>query len=210
MKRGKFITFEGNEATGKTTQVRLLEERLLSEGYPICVVKEPGGTVVGDIVRDLFKDPVKGKGMCYETELLLMQASRAQLMYDVIKPALQNNKIVISDRFIDSTTVYQGFARGINQLAIDLTTELAVGSIKPDVTFVLQVPFQTVIKRINERKGLDRLEQEGKAFLLQVHEGFEILASLDPARIVNINGNRVVEEIHADIYNRVKKIYENS
>lgn len=201
--KGKFITFEGNEGAGKTTQVQLLAARLKEEGGQVILVREPGGTPLGERIRTIFKDPEFGGKMCAEAELFLLQASRAQLVREVILPYLSSGYTVIADRFYDSTLVYQGFVRGIEQSYIAMTTELATMYKKPDITFFLQLPLEVSLKRMGDRGGKDRLEQE-KGLVEKVYEGFNRLPAVDPARIITIDADRTIERIHHEIYSFIK------
>jgi dTMP kinase len=203
MFEGKFFTFEGNEGAGKTTQVKMLADRLIADGYKVKLVREPGGTPLGEAVRSVFKDPALGGKMCSEAELFLIQASRAQLCRDVILPYLTAGYAVIADRFTDSTLVYQGFVRGIDTAYITLTSELATMYKKPDQTFFLKLPLEVSMSRMANRGTKDRLEGE-EGFVEKVHNAFNRLPKLDPARIVTIDANRDVDTIHNEIYSYIK------
>jgi dTMP kinase len=179
--RGAFITFEGGEGSGKSTQIARLAERLEAAGVAYCVLREPGGTTVGELVRDLLLDP-KHTGLDDTTELLLYEACRAELVSDVIEPALEAGEVVICDRFYDSTTAYQGFGRGLPLEQIAELNAIATGGLVPDRTIVLDVEPKVGIRRAT-RKGTDRLESEGLAFHERVRDGFLAVAEQEPGRV---------------------------
>ncbi|MDR3686661.1 MAG: dTMP kinase [Coriobacteriia bacterium] len=179
--RGVFLTFEGGEGSGKSTQLRTLARRLEAAGLPVRVLREPGGTVVGEAVRALLLDP-EHTGLDATAELLLYEASRAQLVADVIEPALAAGEIVICDRFYDSTTAYQGYARGLSLERISELNLTATSGLMPDRTLVLDIDPVLGIQRAT-RHGADRLEGEGLAFHQAVREGFLAIAERHPARV---------------------------
>ena len=180
---GFFLSFEGNETAGKTTQAPLLCKSLEAEGFEVVSVREPGGTEIGEAVRSILKNPTY-KDMALATELLLFAACRAQVVKEVIEPALAAGKIVVADRFHDSTTVYQGIVREQPILALQAITEFACAKLVPDLTILLHVELETIHKRLAERGGkLDRFEQEGDEFLKKVRDGYEYLQLTTPARI---------------------------
>jgi dTMP kinase len=179
--RGAFITFEGGEGSGKSTQITRLAERLEVAGIPYCVLREPGGTAVGEIVRTLLLDP-KHTGLDDTTELLLYEACRAELVSDVIEPALESGEVVICDRFYDSTTAYQGFGRGLPLDQIAELNMIATDGLVPDRTIVLDVEPTLGIDRAT-RKGADRLEGESLAFHERVRDGFLAIAEQEPGRV---------------------------
>jgi dTMP kinase len=179
--RGAFITFEGGEGSGKSTQIARLAKRLSAVGLTVRVLREPGGTRVGEGVRALLLDPEHVE-LDPTAELLLYEASRAQLVADVIKPALAAGEIVLCDRFYDSTTAYQGFARGLPLDRIRELNEIATLGIKPDRTIVLDVEPAMGIQRAT-RYGTDRLEGESEAFHAAVRAGFLAIAAQEPDRV---------------------------
>jgi dTMP kinase len=190
MSRAPFITFEGSEGCGKSTQVKRLAARLESLGVPFLVTREPGGTPIGETIRDLLQFNAEAKGMTAETELLLFEASRAQLVREVIRPALERGVIVISDRFYDSTTVYQGAARKLDRAMVERMNAFAVGDCVPDVTFVLDVDLATAQSRMNKTaRPADRMEQQPNEFYEAVRAAYHELAKREPKRVVLINGN---------------------
>ena len=182
-----FITFEGGEGSGKSTQVARLARRLKTSGLPVLVVREPGGTRVGEGVRALLLDP-EHSGLDATAELLLYEASRAQLVADVIEPALEAGEIVICDRFYDSTTAYQGFARGLSLDRIRELNEIASLGIVPDRTVVLDIDPALGIQRAT-RQGTDRLEAESLAFHEAVRRGFLAIAAEEPGRVRVVDAN---------------------
>ncbi len=205
--RSFFITFEGSEGSGKTTQIDLLATRLEREGYDVVVTREPGGTAIGEEIRHLLKHAESGRGMCPESELLLFAASRAQLVREVILPALRNGKILICDRFLDSTTVYQGVARQLSQDPVSVINRFAVGEVLPALTLVLDVPAEIGLARIRHRpSGLpDRLEQENIDFYQRVREGYLLLARSLPERFHVVDGTLPTEQIADQIWHEFKR-----
>jgi len=183
--RGLFISFEGSEGCGKSTQIQRLAARLRALNREILLTREPGGTVIGEKIRHLLQHDEAGDAMCPETELLLFTASRAQLARELIAPALETGKTVIADRFLDSTTVYQGVARRINPESVAAINLFAVGTIMPDVTFVLDLDNTTARERMRQRGGTvpDRMENQPAAFYEAVRQGYQTLAANDPKRV---------------------------
>lgn len=196
MKRGIFITFEGPDRSGKTTQIQRLSEVLTQQGFSILVTREPGGTVIGEIIRDIVLDP-RYKEMDPITEALLYAASRAQHVAEIIKPALNEGKAVICDRFMDSSIAYQGYGRKIGD-PVRLVNEIAVAGLVPDLTYLLLVD-PTEGKRRMETGYQDRLELEQIEYHREVYQGYIKLAEQNPKRIRMIDGNRSIEEISQEI-----------
>jgi dTMP kinase len=183
MDKGYFISFEGNETAGKTTQAALLCEALQKDGFETVAVREPGGTGIGESIRSILKNPTYAE-MALPTELLLFAAARAQLVQEVIRPALAEGKIVVADRFHDSTTVYQGIVREQPILALQTITDFACHKLEPDLTLLLHVELDTIHKRLAQRGGqLDRFEQEGDPFFQKVRDGYQYLATVNARRI---------------------------
>jgi len=178
--KGKFITFEGSEGCGKSTQSRLLYEYLKRKGYRVIYVREPGGTKISEKIRKILLDPknLKMSGAC---ETLLYMAARAQIVTEVIRPALKNGKIVISDRFLDSTVVYQGYGLGMNIKTIKNIGEFATSGIKPDLTIFLDLAAQKGLERCGRVK--DRIELRPLSYHQRVRNGYLKLAHLEPKRI---------------------------
>jgi dTMP kinase len=179
--RGTFITFEGCEGSGKSTQIARLARRLEAAGVPVRVLREPGGTAVGEAVRALLLNP-DHDGLDATAELLLYEASRAQLVADVIEPALEAGELVLCDRFTDSTTAYQGFARGLSPERITDLNAIATSGLIPDRTIVLDIDPVVGIERAI-KLGADRLEGESRAFHEAVRRGFLAIAALEPGRV---------------------------
>ncbi len=204
MTKGVFITLEGNEGCGKSTQIQKLQEALVALGRTVTALREPGSTQVGNEIRRILKDP--GNTICSETELFLFQAARAQLVNDVIKPKLAAGDVVIADRFYDSTWVYQGWARGVNLLAIEFTNKLATTNVEVAKTFLLKVPLDVCTQRVHGRGNLDRFEQEGLPLLTKIDTGYVELAKTFPNRVEVIDGNRSPEEVHADLLAKTLKL----
>ncbi|MDI3472615.1 MAG: dTMP kinase [Thermotogaceae bacterium] len=194
-----FISFEGIDASGKSTQINLLCEFLKKKEIDFLVVREPGGTSIGEKVREILLSPESH--MFPETEFLLYAASRAQLVREKILPALKDKKFVIADRFADSSVAYQGFGRGIGIDKIDSINNFATLNIVPDITFIIDIPVEVSLQRKAEKR--DRIELEKREFIEKVREGYHVL-SKDP-RFVLIDGNRDIMEVHHDIVNILKE-----
>src|SRR5437660_12899809 len=196
-----FITFEGSEGCGKTTQVQRLAARLERCGIPYVVTREPGGTPIGETIRELLQFAPHNSAMTAETELLLFEASRSQLVRETIKPALERGTCVIADRFFDSTTVYQGAARKLDRQMIERLNTFAVGDCLPDITFVLDVDAATAMSRMQHApRKADRMEQQAAEFYERVRERRREIAARDPGRIMLIDGSRDADEIENEIW----------
>ena len=204
MPRLPFITFEGSEGCGKSTQVTRLAARLAKAGVPLLVTREPGGTGIGEKIRDLLQFAPESVAMTPETELLLFEASRSQLVREVIQPALDRGAVVISDRFADSTTVYQGVARRLSQEMVGHLNAFAVGNCWPDLTFLLDVDVETararMLRRVRPAAGIDRMEQEPLKFYEAVCLAYRQLAAREPYRICMLDGMRSPDEIEREIW----------
>lgn len=201
-----FISFEGIDCSGKTTQAKLLMEKLQSQGHNVLFLREPGGTIISEKIRDILLDK-KNLKMTQITELLLFSASRAQLVNEVIKPALQQKKIVISDRYVDSTTVYQGYGRGLTLGAVKTINRVATTDVMPKKTFFIDITIQEMLNRRKTGKAdIDRMEMSGEDFFHRVREGYHTLAKEDPERFVVINGKQSVETIHEEIWKVIEEI----
>ena len=200
-RRLPFITFEGSEGCGKSTQVRRLAARLEKLGVPHIVTREPGGTPIGESIRDLLQFAPHNSAMTSETELLLFEASRSQLVHEIVKPALDRGECVISDRFFDSTTVYQGAARKLAQKTVQLLNQFAVGDCVPDISFVLDVDTKTARSRMTGPRRRDRMEQQPDDFYDRVRRGYQELAACESKRVVMIDGSRAPDEIEDEIWN---------
>jgi dTMP kinase len=193
---GLFVTFEGIDRSGKTTQARLLCEAL---GTAALGVREPGGTPAGERVRELLKDAAVPLGP--EAEALLFAAARAELVERVIRPALEDGRVVISDRFLDSSLAYQGGARGLGMDEVEAINRFATSGLVPDLTFLLELDAETAARRAGER---DRFEDEGAALQRAVLEAYERLVAADPARWRRLDATRSPEEVHADVLAEVE------
>jgi dTMP kinase len=200
-----FITFEGIEGSGKSTQMRLLIPVLESKGYECVPTREPGATRIGEKIRAILLD-ANHTTLLPITELLLYEADRAQHVREVIEPALAANKVVVSDRFFDATTVYQGYARGYDLKLIEHMHGMVLGHLKPDLTIILDLPVELGLKRAwkrirNQDAGPreDRFEQETLAFHEKVRKGYLTLATLEPERFRVIDASRDPEAVHDDI-----------
>ena len=202
-----FVSFEGSEGSGKSTQIDLLAARLEAAGYEAVVTREPGGTDIGEEIRHLLKHSKKGQAMCPEAELLLFAASRAQLVREVIIPALLAGKIILCDRFLDSTTVYQGVARKLSTEAVAGINRFAVGEIMPALTVVLDLPAEVGLARARRRPSAqpDRMEQEALEFYQRVREGYLTLAKARPERFLVIDGTLPSEQISELIWNEFQR-----
>ncbi len=195
---GVFVTFEGPDGAGKTTQVRLLAEALRQRGHEVVVTREPGGTRISDKIREMILDP-SHQEMCDVTEILLYAASRAQHVREIILPSVNDGKIVLCDRFVDASIAYQGFGLGFPLEHIRAINQVATGGLVPDRTYLLDIPVTEGKARLAARAGLDRIEQKGAAYHERVRAGFLQLAAEHPKRIRVIDANRPLEQIGAEI-----------
>ena len=195
-----FITFEGSEGCGKSTQVKRLAGRLDKLGIPFVLTREPGGTAIGESIRELLQFAPQSAAMRPETEVLLFEASRSQLVREVIRPALDRGLCVIADRFFDSTTVYQGAARMLDEKFVRQLNAFAVGDCVPDVTFILDVDVTTARSRMQGPRRPDRMEQESIEFYERVRAGYQELATREPKRIVLLDGSKSTDKIENEIW----------
>ena len=208
--RGKFITFEGGEGCGKSTQIRLLKAALESEGLEVVQTREPGGTPLAETIRGLVKNEFSD-APCDRTEVLLFLAARAQLVSNVIEPALAAGKWVISDRFSDSTLAYQGYGRGLPLDDLRLMNGFACGGLKPDLTFLLDVEPEVSRERMHARENstgvaADRIEKAGDEFHARLREGFATLAAAEPDRIAVIDANGSESDVQEAVWKSLKRI----
>ena len=209
MKQGVFITFEGSEGCGKSTQIELLTRHLRGIGYRVRTLREPGGTPIGEEIRHTLKHSKNNHAMTAEAELLLMNSSRAQLVREVIRPALEAGEIVVSDRFYDSTTAYQGYGRQLDLKMVQAIIDVAVGDTRPDLTLLL-----TVTPEISERRRAlrqatmpfmrDRIEEADRAFFDRVEHGFATIAAAEPERFRTVDATGSIESIADHIWQLVR------
>ena len=195
--RGKFITFEGIEGCGKSTQARKLHQFFLSQKIDAILTREPGGTETGQRIREILLDENLPK-LNAKTELFLHFASRIENIENLIKPAITNGKIVICDRFVDSSYVYQGDGLGLDYSMIDDVRKNSIGDLKPDITFLIDLPVETAFARIHNRSENNRYERLGIDFHQKIRNGFLRLANKN-SRIKVINGDRNLDEVFAEI-----------
>ena len=194
---GLFVTFEGIDRSGKTTQARMLVDALGDEAF---AVREPGGTEVGERLRELLKDPAVR--VAPETEALLFAAARAELVAQVIRPALDDGKVVVSDRFLDSSLAYQGIARGLGVEDVEQINRFATGGLLPDLTILLAIDPQRAAERAGQ---LDRFEDEGHSLQSAVFHAYGELAAADPVRWRTVDADRPSQEVHADVLAAVRE-----
>jgi len=197
-----FITFEGSEGSGKTSQIPLLAEFLRTAGWDVITTREPGGTSIGDQVRSILNN-LENTDMQPRTEVLLFQASRAQLVDQVIQPALEENKIVLSDRYADSTIAYQGYGYQLELAQIQAIVNFATGGLKPDLTFLLDVDVELGLQRRAQGGEWNRLDAFEPDFYRRVREGYFELVKAEPERWIVIDANRSPDVIQTDLRNRV-------
>lgn len=206
--KGIFISMEGPDGSGKTTQITLLRNHLEQRGYDeVVITREPGGTVISEAVRGIILNRAYAE-MDDRTEAMLYAAARAQLVAQVIKPALESGKAVISDRFVDSSAVYQGMARGLGVQNVYDLNAFAIQGIMPDLTIHLDLPAEVGLSRAKARAELDRMEAESIAFHKKVAQGYRDLAKLAPERIHTIDATQSIEEIHTKIIEKVETILD--
>jgi len=210
--RGLLITFEGTEGSGKSTQIALLTARLQDLGHKVRTLREPGGTPIGEEIRHTLKHSNVNHGMTPETELLLMNASRAQLVREVIRPTLDSGDIILCDRFYDSTVAYQGYGRGLDLALIQQIISCAVGETRPELTLLLNVPVAVSEARRLGRllPGMenvrDRMEEADRGFFERVEEGYRKLAAAEPDRVKTIDATLPVESVRKAIWHEVEPL----
>ena len=202
--KGLFIVMEGPDGSGKTTQINLLEQYLKEAGYGCLITREPGGTVIGEEVRELILNP-EYKEMSPVTEMLLYAASRAQLVHEVIGPALEAGRIVISDRFVDSSIVYQGIARNLGISTVAAVNAPGIGIYRPDGIFFIDLSEAEGIRRKKNQKKLDRMEQESIDFHHLVSEGYRKVLAERP-EVIKIDGGKDIDVIQKKIRNHVDEL----
>lgn len=206
--KGLFITIEGGDGSGKSTQIKLLYEFLENKGYDIVLTREPGGTLISEEIRKVIlnKDFMEMSDM---TEALLYAAARAQHVHQLVRPLVAKGKIVICDRYVDSSIVYQGYARGMGIETIETINRFATGGLKPDLTVLLQISAEEGIMRKSSQQELDRLELQKLEFHLKVAEGYQMMAEREPDRILMIDASKSIEEIGNLIQSKVGLLIEN-
>ncbi|MGN0701582.1 MAG: dTMP kinase [Lentihominibacter sp.] len=205
MRKGYFISFEGGDGSGKSTQIQILKELLESRGYDVVLTREPGGTQISEKIRSIILDKDNSE-MDDMTEAFLYAAARAQLVSQVIRPALEMGKVVICDRFVDSSIAYQAYGRGLGD-SVKTINAFAVGDCMPDLTILLKVNPQVGSRRIGDRER-DRIELASREFHNKVHEGYLQLESLYPERIVGIDAADTIENIAGIISERITGLLE--
>jgi dTMP kinase len=229
---GIFITFEGTEGGGKSTQIQILADRLRALGRTVRVLREPGGTPIGEEIRHTLKHSEVNRAMTNEAELLLMNASRAQLVREVIRPALAAGEIVLCDRFYDSTTAYQGYGRQLDLAKVKAVIDFAVEGTRPNATLLLDVPIEvSEARRLSRQEKLiqvpaetpaenrpllqfneplrDRMEEADRAFFERVQKGFQAIAKNEIGRVQVIDATRPVEEVSSLVWEAVLPLIKN-
>jgi dTMP kinase len=194
--RGRFLAFEGPDGSGKSTQIAKLQAWAESQGLPLLVVREPGGTPIGERIRDILLDPAHEE-MNVRCEMLLYMASRAQLVQERIEPALREGACVLSDRFVGSTLAYQGAAGGLPEADIRAVAQVAIGGRWPDLDVLFDVDTETAMRRLNPL--LDRMESKGAAFHRRVREGYLAESRRDPGRHLVVDASRTPDEVFSDL-----------
>ena len=207
---GKFITFEGPEGSGKSTQIRLLADKLEKLELGILCTREPGGTKTGEAIRNILQHDEAGEPLGDRAELLLFTPSRAQLMDQVIHPALTSATWVLCDRFIDSTMAYQGYARGMNIDTLDTVNAFATYERKPDLTILLDLDVESGFQRLEQRysdgaETHDRFEREARDFHRRVRDGYHKLAAREPDRFCILDASGTVDDVASRVWNAVKE-----
>ncbi len=202
------VSVEGCAGSGKYTQIARLASRLQKLGHDVVSVREPGGTEIGEQIRNIIVHNSKGDEMCAETELLLFTAARAQLVREVIAPALTRGALVLSDRYLDSSTVYQGIGRNLAADPVQQINRFAVGNVMPDLTIVIDVPMEVSLERIRQRASdiPDRMERENIGFYKKIREGYLLLAKGMPERLAVIDGSKTEDVIEKKIWEVVQKL----
>lgn len=211
MPKGLFITFEGTEGCGKSTQVELLGQRLTTLGYRVRTLREPGGTPIGEEIRATLKHSQDNAAMTPEAELLLMNASRAQLVREIIRPALAAGEIVLCDRFYDSTIAYQGYGRQLDLKLVESIVDVAVGATKPDLTLLLSISQETSEQRLAARQSTlpfvrDRFEEADREFFARVAKGYEAIAAAERGRIRVLDASGPLENVSSEIWQIVQPV----
>lgn len=202
--QGLFITMEGPDGAGKSTQIERLRTYLIERGYEVVIARDPGGTVISEAVRQIILNKEYTE-MCSNTELLLYTAARAQLVQEVIRPALEAGKAVICDRFLESAVVYQGIARDMGIEKVYAVNEYALEGLRPQLTILLDLSAEEGLRRKKNQAELDRMEAEGLLFHQKVVEGYRLLAEREKNRIMKISASLPVDEIHDKIVSAIEE-----
>lgn len=231
--KGLFITFEGTEGSGKSTQIALLAEKLVGIGLTVHRLREPGGTPIGEEIRHTLKHSEANQAMTAEAELLLMNASRAQLVREVIRPGLANGEVILCDRFYDSTTAYQGYGRELDLKRVSEVINFAVGETRPDLTLLLHVPIQMSEERRRSRQTMlievpqnagtmpggalpfaetqrDRMEEADRNFFERVENGYRAIAAAEPGRVKLLDATQSRELVTGAIWRLVEPLLEKN
>jgi len=208
---GLFVTFEGTEGSGKSTQIQLLANRLIELKRIVLTLREPGGTRIGEEIRRILKHTETGAGMFPETELLLMNASRAQLVREVIRPALCAGKVVLCDRYFDSTIAYQVYGRDLQADQTQRIVDFAINDVRPDLTLLLRVPLEVSEARRATRMAAsgeepDRLAGENRALCERVAKGYDAIAASTATRVRTIDATQSVEQVQAEVWKWVEPL----
>ena len=205
---GKFISFEGSEGSGKSTQIARLLQHLRQTGREVVATREPGGTATGEQIRNIVIHNSGGDEMCRETELLLYTAARAQVVREIISPALARGAVVVADRYLDSSTVYQGIARDLPPDLVAQVNRFAVGGVLPHLTILIDVPTEVSVARMQRRTSdlPDRMERETAAFFRKVRDGYLHVAKENPGRISVFDGTKSPDAIEQEIWTAVSKL----
>lgn len=197
------ISFEGIDGSGKSTHIRLLEEWLTARGKEVLCLREPGGTKISEEIRNILLHTKET--MSIKTELLLFEAARAQLVEEIIKPALEKGKWILTDRFFDSTLVYQGYGRGLDIDYIDSLNKFATSDICPDLTIYLKISLQKSLERMANRKNIDRIEASALEFHQKLYDGFEKLALGNSDRIITVDSSYPPKVTFINILEKIEK-----
>ena len=211
--KGLFISFEGTEGSGKSTHIEWLAERLQVSGRTVRVLREPGGTPIGEEIRHTLKHSHRNQAMTPETELLLLNASRAQLVRETIRPALAANGVVLCDRFYDSTIAYQGYGRQLDLNVVRAVIDFAVGQTRPDLTVLLMVPLAVSEARRQDRRSgtspiRDRFEDADRDFFKRIEEGYRSIAAAEPQRVYAVDSTQPLEAVKSAIWQRVEPLLQ--
>src|SRR5688500_6478383 len=210
---GVFVTFEGTEGSGKSTQIQLLAKRLEGLGRKVVSLREPGGTPLGEEIRHTLKHSNAGAGMCPEAEVLLVYASRAQLVRQIIKPSLVEDKIVLCDRFLDSTIAYQVFGRGLDATQVQRILDFTIADTLPHLTLLLRVPLEVSehrramrIPQQSSAAKTDRFEDQDREFFRRVEQGYDAIAASTDTRVRSLDATRSIDEVHQEVWRWVEAL----